>query len=46
LREYSYKLQVIPPTSLLDDSEFDPNRIYENLIVIPKEVTTFPNDLL
>ncbi len=46
LRQYSYKLQVIPSTSRLHHSEFDPNQIYENLIVMPKEVTIFPNDLL
>ena len=45
LSEYSYKLQVIPSTSRLHHSEFDPNQIYENLIVIPRELTTFPNGL-
>jgi FkbM family methyltransferase len=44
LKNFSYKLQVIPSEHQTWPSEFNPNAIYENLIIIPEERTIFPSD--
>jgi FkbM family methyltransferase len=45
LAENSYKLQELNLSqSTITIGEFDPNKVYENLLIVPEERTIFPSD--
>ena len=45
LAENSYKLQEINSSqSTMIIGEFNPSKVYENLLIVPEESTTFPSD--